>query len=382
MHKSEWRRTPLVTFIYLAIAVVALMYLVAPQIQSWKRINFRQSLSNASLAGPSPPLKEAWKVSGNSEIGDLTMVNGQLATRTRKARKAFDPLNGKIIWSKSLSTYIGIAGTTAYAFDSEVGVIESSDLVTGRVKWRRNQWITPAADPVLTRGTVLIGGQQGAEGLFLALDEKTGHLKWLLKTPMPITTEPIVIGDTVVFGTMGNWKAGGPSALLVSARIKTGRERWVTPLDGSILTPGVRKKALFLATAWENRINKVDLNTGDQIWSFDVGGEVEFMPALAEDVVVVATADGTVKAYEISDGKVRWTAKMAGPTAQPPVAANGFVYLARAGKKPAIVVVDAEKGAIISTHNLRAAPTTGLVIDKGRLFVGIGDSELIALEGK
>jgi outer membrane protein assembly factor BamB len=55
----------------------------------------------------------------------------------------------------------------------------------------------------------------------------------------------------------------------------------------------------------DGRVYFIALDTGKQVWSYDLGQPVESSPAVAEGKVIISTDDGTIYCFGESKGNAR-----------------------------------------------------------------------------
>ncbi|HID07304.1 MAG TPA: hypothetical protein EYP10_09165, partial [Armatimonadetes bacterium] len=223
------------------------------------------------------------------------------------------------------------AGRTIYAID----------IYTGAPMW---QYDTPQSvvAPMALSGDLLFAGTTG--GQLFALKAKTGVLEWTFEAPSGIGVPPVVYDDLVLIATRT-----GTFHVLDAHR---GDERGAVRLPGAALNmPAVGKGWVTVVTS-NRRLLIIELKRrgksmqmvlranstlgigsaptepivqspyifigmGRSLYWYDVrwkrvtkrlrlAGITWGAPALYDDVVYIATRDGTVHAVDVKSGKLRW----------------------------------------------------------------------------
>jgi eukaryotic-like serine/threonine-protein kinase len=140
--------------------------------------------------------------------------------------------------------YIGSRDASLYAIDLE----------TGTARWTAEDgsaWVVDS--PALVDGTVFSG--RSSSGRFRAYDAATGAERWVHQTGGPIFSSPLVVGETVYFGS------------------------------------------------GDRRVYALDAVTGEVRWSYATGGMVASSPAVWNGRLYVGSDDGTIYAIQAAEGR-------------------------------------------------------------------------------
>ena len=149
---------------------------------------------------------------------------------------------------------------------------------------------------------------QTNEGVVYALDAITGAPVWTFDT-MPdfnswdfnswrdterdvarIAASPAVAHETVYIGT--------EKGQVVALDVRTGAVRWKTELGGAIRSsPAVADETLYVGST-DGHLYALDTATGSVSWQFETGGPVVSSPAVTGGVVYVGSHDGRIYALE------------------------------------------------------------------------------------
>jgi len=118
-----------------------------------------------------------------------------------------------------------------------------------------------------------------------------------------------------------------------------------TPLSGGV---GVYEDALFLGSS-EGFVLKVDANSGEQLWSTQLRGEVLSPPQGNGRVVIAQTYDGKLQGLDFATGEILWTYDSNVPVltvrgTSVPILRNDVVYAGFANGR--VLAFDAQTGSI------------------------------------
>jgi outer membrane protein assembly factor BamB len=288
------------------------------------------------------PLRTAWQVDagkGSDDDSRLTappvVAEGRVFVLDSQAHIfAFDARNGKPLWDKSLApqgpddfTLFGLLGPDmsidpskgfggGTAFDTGkvfvstgFGSVFALDAVTGKQLWKSDLEVPIVNAPVANGGRVFVSSQ---DNHFVALSESDGRTLWdhqgISESAGILTsTSAAVAGEYVIVPYS--------SGELYAIRVNNGRAAWndmltksgnvtaLSELDDIAGRPVVDRDMVF-AISHSGMMAAINLNTGDRVWSRDVGGIQT--PWAAGDFVYVLTTDGQVLCLQRKDGRVKW----------------------------------------------------------------------------
>ena len=97
-------------------------------------------------------------------------------------------------------------------------------------------------------------------------------------------------------------------------------------------------------------------------------------PVLGTQEVILACADGRVRAFELADGRIRWE-RTGAPLVQAPILTRSGLLLV---EPAAIVLLDPDSGELLERHQLGLAAITHAVVTDGGVYI-VSGGELVAL---
>ncbi len=246
-----------------------------------------------------------------------------------------DIANLKPVWRHRLPAEVSaspvIAGNLLY-IATENGNLYAFDLTTHRQAWLYHAEGGIGSTPAVADGRLYMLSR---DGNMTALDATTGKALWRFKT-----------GGEARFGVPGGYgmpKADGPktditpdpwdfwlsSPLVQDGRVYfgssdhhvyaldavTGQEVWHFEADDSIhAAPALSNGRLFIAT-WGTKLYALDARTGSKLWDFQGGKDAETgilqgfsaAPTIDGETVYIGSRDGYMRAFDVTDGKLRWS---------------------------------------------------------------------------
>ena len=150
----------------------------------------------------------------------------------------------------------------------------------------------------------------------------------LIQASHPITVAPVVVGDTVVF------------------------------IEGA---PGDDARAM----------RAVDAHTGDERWRHDVHPDAPGTLTATRNLLLASDADDALTAYDPHTGDERWRVDV-GPVLDVPYVEGDLVIAATRDRR--LLVLDAVTGATLWRRELDAGATTGPVLARDAIWLGVGDA--------
>jgi outer membrane protein assembly factor BamB len=205
------------------------------------------------------------------------------------------------------------------------GVLYAVQAATGRTSWTYRSGRCAAASPAVAKGVVYMAflnlrrpgsdacnadpGTPGLDGQVVALDARTGKLRWR-HTIGPSETSPLVDGNRVY---VGDWDG---NVYALSAR--SGKELWRYTTGGQVKGAVALSGHLLFVGSYDHRLYSLDARNGKLIWSSSsqdrLGGRGTFYstPATAFGRVYIGSTDGKVYSYGASSGEVRWSQSTGG----------------------------------------------------------------------
>src|SRR5262249_47475164 len=149
--------------------------------------------------------------------------------------------------------------------------LHAYDLATGNEKWKYKA-VAFKAPASVKDGSVYIGD---SDGIFHCVDAATGKVRWTFKTDGEIAGGANFSNDAVLFG------AGDETLYCLTME---GKERWRFKVPGGPVlgTPVVVDGRTF-AAGCDSTLHVIDLATGKEQGSVELGGQIGATPAVVGD---------------------------------------------------------------------------------------------------
>ncbi|HZL49071.1 MAG TPA: PQQ-binding-like beta-propeller repeat protein [Solirubrobacteraceae bacterium] len=229
---------------------------------------------------------------------------------------AINKSTGRTFWAHSLGVLSAstpaVTSSTVYATVLSTGKpgipgrVFAIDYKTGRTRWWRDLPSPSESSPLLDRGRLYFGSQ---DGTVYALDARNGHVAWTYHAGGAVKASPTLSGGVLYFGDYSG------HAQAISEQ--SGRQLWVSGSEGALLgsgtfysTAAVVYGRVFLGNT-DGRIYAYDASTGRLDWAVQTGAYVYASPAVTNapglgPTIYLGSYDGTFYALNARSGSIDW----------------------------------------------------------------------------
>ena len=175
------------------------------------------------------------------------------------------------------------------------------DVVQDKILWKYKFDKPVVAKAALWNKTVFISC---LDGILYAFDRWSGEELWNFETEKAIYATPLVQDDRVFFGS------GDGNMYCINA--EDGSLNWKFDTQRLIKNKAAYKDGKLIFGGWDNYLHCVDADKGNEIWRVQISKNRYFAaatsnPAISDSVVVIASHDHTVHAYNLYTGENKWT---------------------------------------------------------------------------
>ncbi len=334
---------------------------------SWPTEGRTNERSYEAPAAPTLPLRMEWDYNAAAGFGPGGPLVAEpfVLVATRKGEvHAIDAERGKKKGVKAFGDAIegspAVLGGVLYvpvAWGRRTGVV-AYDLISGSRLWRYEA--PPVTTGLLATDEVVIFGDYEAQ--LHCLDHR-GSVRWTFQsenrtsikgTPVMVVAgtvavaddQGILLGVDLSEGTLV-WRrdlgepvyvsmASGKGRLLVPTTRGTlhaldgvtGQTLWVfhgDNLQAKYATPAVAGETVVFGGS-DGVVRALNLNTGDELWSWRASGAITSAPVIADGLVFLGTMSAFVYALDLSNGRVLWEEKLRGRVKSAPTVSGSSVY--------------------------------------------------------
>jgi outer membrane protein assembly factor BamB/predicted phosphodiesterase len=270
-------------------------------------IRWRTELGTGLVPGAAaifaPPATDGgdFLIGNQNRLAALTAGEGGMAWSVNPVPQGVD--------SQALSAIAVGDGTAFGVFNRAFGGVSAWDRLTGHLVWRFEGPLTTAinASPVVAGGLVYV--VNGLDEVF-ALDTTTGALRWQLKLDpagfdwgnatvgTPAVADGVLVVPTLYRDLVGLdattgfelWRFAGAPSQVRATHYRGTREA------GFEASPAITGDIVWAADT-SGQLAALDLHTGARLWRTQLGTPALGGLAVSGDWLVVATYDGSVRAF-------------------------------------------------------------------------------------
>lgn len=222
-----------------------------------------------------------WRYASSVDASQITVADGVLYAGVDTAMVALDPSTGKFLWS--------------YVTDAAV---QSPAVANGAVYFQTIYFIYP--------NTYV--------NTLYAVDASTHQVRWQHQWTLGgALIPPPVVGGSVVYFDGSAFDA------------VTGTLLWGGP-TGDDTIPAMANGVIYDTVQFGQNVNATNATTGEPLWTFRAGGEMEGTPAVANGVVSFECDDGYAYALDAATGAQLWKYQISSRGPSSPVVADGVAY--------------------------------------------------------
>lgn len=310
---------------------------------SWA--SFRHDLSQTGVATATLP--EKLELLWEATVGDQV-----LATAAIVGDFVYVPcLSGELICLNRKD------GAKLWAYQS-VEVVEKNSFAPGF-----------KSSPTVSGDSIYLGDE---EGVFHAIDRKTGKGRWKFTTGGEIYSSAAVLDGKVLFGSYDN--------RLYCLNESDGKLAWQYETQGYVhCAPAVAEGVTFIAGCDEH-LRVIDIKSGEQRFDFPLETYLIASPAVIGEMLYVGTYASEVVAVDWKKKDVVWrysTGESEQPFHSSAAVTDQLVILG--GRDKSVHAVDRATGKKAWSFPTRAKVDSSPAVVGDRVFVGSHDGNLYAL---
>ena len=247
------------------------------------------------------------------------------------------------------------------------------------------------SSPVLVNDIVYIGSE---DHKLYAIDANTGIIKWVFKTNGPVCSTPLVTKGKVMFLSYDDffYALSQKDGKLVWKFKTQGESKFNVKdyYDGSFkpdfwdfyLSSAIVCYDLVYFGSSDSNVYALNIESGEQEWSYKTGGSIHTSPAIYENSLVIGSWDSKIYCIDAINGKENWSYSTGmdttnyiwfGVQASPSID-NGIAYIgSRDSKFYALSIETGDTLWVNNNFNMSWMPSSAS-IGKENLYTGSSDS--------
>ncbi len=227
------------------------------------------------------------------------------------------PSVDEVLWENQYKGSVIYSSPTVWNQTVYIGVSGSIKAIWAKNGTERWTYIAPNpihTSPVISDGIIYTGVNDFMGTSAVAVDALTGQEVWNASIPDFVTSAPLVLGNSVYFGSQNH--------ILYCLKKADGVQRWNFTAENDILYGSIAESGglLYFGIAADSSNNgkalAVNAITGAEEWNRSVVGSVWSSPSVADGLVLFSTAgdkslvfeprNGYVYAFNLTSGAQEW----------------------------------------------------------------------------
>jgi outer membrane protein assembly factor BamB len=266
----------------------------------------------------SAPFKRLWVHNAHALLEFPPVIYGQRIFQLADdaVLTAISKRSGHTLWSRPLgrlsASAPAVTSSTVYATvlssgnPHSPGRVVALDAKTGAVRWDRSLPSPSESSPLIDGGRIFFGSQSG---IVYALDARSGSVVWVYHAAGAVKASPTLSGGILYFGDY--------SGHIQAVSEQNGRRIWISSSEGALLgsgtfysTAAVIYGRVFLGNT-DGRVYAYDALTGKLDWAVQTGAYVYASPAVTNaprlgPTLYLGSYDGTFYAIDARSGHISW----------------------------------------------------------------------------
>lgn len=358
----------------------------------------RSGAANANGAAPRGVLK--WEFATGAAIHSSPAVaDGTVYVGSQDSRLyALDAETGREIWSFTAGAWIdsspAVAGGVVY-FGSNDGNLYALDAATGAERWRFQTRLSIRSSPAVAGGVVYFGTDNYTVH---AVDAATGTQRWVFDADGRVDSSPVVVDGIVYVGCSTRYLYGlhaGDGRLRFDYKVFAPVLSAPAVQDGTVYVMNAGGELYAIdgaARTWplEHRLRPYWVQLwafglpvprpkppSGFLWKYRLGGASRASPVVTPDTAYVATGDG-LAAIDLARREPRWQYSAARFVKSSPALAGDM--LIAASDDGTLHALDAARGDLRWQFRAGDIVTSAPAVAGGVVFVGAHDGKLYAIE--
>jgi outer membrane protein assembly factor BamB len=241
-----------------------------------------ESTVQPAWAATDPPLLLVAGHDGDLLALDVDQSIGQVRWRYHPSgsiygRPTFDALHQQI--------YFGTSAKQLVALDPR-----------GLFRWSFDCGDNIVTQPVVVGDSLVFGSE---DRKVYGLDARSGQVLWSYTAGGAVAASPAVDGETVMIAS--------DSGVVYAFDAKTGGKKWVFSTGDAVEAPLVVQDGTLFIASRDNNLYAVAAASGQLTWQTQIGHLLRNRPAVGKEAVYLVDEDGHISAVERATGKLLWT---------------------------------------------------------------------------
>jgi outer membrane protein assembly factor BamB len=217
-------------------------------------------------------------------------------------------------------------------------------------------------------------------GRIFALNIFKKLIKYHVNIGSPIISSPILHQDMLIAATFDSWVKDTTilgKNLVVALDTKSGDQIWSFEIPGDVFSSPCALKDIIVLGSLDTRIYAIDMK-GNLKWTFETGDEIWSSPSFNGDKIFIGSDDGFLYSLDL-DGSLEWKAKLNGKvrSSSPCLTSDGLIFIGtHAG---GMYCLQQDDGVIKWNKEISKPVLASCAVLKDRVFFASSDKKIYCL---
>lgn len=269
-------------------------------------------------------LKRVWRALAKVETLEPVVTQESILVASTQGLYALNPVTGNELWHVAADkTLFPPAVSRGRAFvGGRDGSLRAVELNSGHVIWRKNfgGWLYA---PAVVDRLLVVGGN---ESILRGIEAETGEQLWEKALDQELVYRPVALPDGNVVVTLFNGK-------ILMVNPEDGSIRWQVKDQTPSFPPAFFGNHLYFGT-FDGSLKARSRRDGHIIWEKHMNGRLRFLPHVIDGVVLVASDQAELAAYDANTGERLWHQSHPHELIASPVVLNNSVISFTSNARP------------------------------------------------
>lgn len=223
-------------------------------------------------------------------------------------------------------------------------------------------------------------------GRIFALNPSEKKIKWHLNVGSPLVSTPLLHNQILVVATYDVWVKATSFVgknFLFGIDVESGKQIWKFEVPGDVFSsPCIVDSKMIIVGSMSNTVFALQVNSGDLLWKFETGGQVWSSPSYNGNKIFIGCDDGFLYCLD-QDGKLLWKIKLNGKirSSSPCLSSNEGNPLIFIGTySGGMFCLNQSTGSIKWTRQISSPVMASPAIINDRVFFATSDKKMYCLQ--
>jgi outer membrane protein assembly factor BamB len=215
-------------------------------------------------------------------------------------------------------------------------------------------------------------------GRIFAASVSQKEVKWHSNMASPIVSSPLLQEDLLITATFDSWikdTAFLGKNLVFGLDTNSGDQMWSLEINGDVFSSPCVAKDMIIIGSMNKNLLAIDSSIGDLKWTFEALGEIWSSPSFNGDSIFVGCDDGFLYCLNL-DGKLKWKTKLNGKirSSSPCLSEDNLIFIGT--QNGSVYCLDQSDGVIRWDKQVAKPVLSSAAVLKDKVFFGSSDKKM------